>query len=132
MLQFLYISNHSPGGVQAEGFTNCMDLVAFLGSPITRINLLIVSHLFELQIDIAEFADQQGRIRGIKHETITTRLIDSPVFLRGVLHYLYRLKTNWRLVIPTAFTFMSNECNRAVQLGIIIVIIILINIINMI
>lgn len=119
MLQFLYISNHSPGGIQAEGFTNCMDLVAFLGSPVTRINLVIVSQLYELQMEIAEFADQQGRIRGIKAETITTRLIDSPVFLRKILSYLYKLQLNWRDAMPVAYTFMVLEANRAVVLGVV-------------
>ena len=59
-----------------------MDIVAFLDSPITRINLLIVSYLYEFQMDVARFADSCGRIREMVIETISTRLIDSPVYLR--------------------------------------------------
>mmetsp|Transcript_5486 Transcript_5486/g.12502 ORF Transcript_5486/g.12502 Transcript_5486/m.12502 type:complete len:1268 (+) Transcript_5486:159-3962(+) len=117
ILVFMYLANHTPGGVNGEGRKNLSELVAFLSSPMNRISIVLTSALYPKHMEWARFADGVSGTHPEITRMISTRMCEVTPFERQTVKYCFDLQRNWRTALPGAAVFLETEAGRAVELG---------------
>jgi hypothetical protein len=99
MLTFLYITNHTCGGVNGEGYKQCSQLLAFLASPFHRMVIQFAAAMYPTFLKWSAFLDgKSATIYGA--QVISTRLSEAAVFERNQLEFVCSLNHDWHTVFP--------------------------------
>lgn len=106
-LMFYFIAHHSPGGPEGETYINGLQLFGFLCSPTHRVMLSVLSTLYPIQMEWAEFFDGKTKL-STKTTCISTRILESVIFNQKILRWIANLKTNWRIIFADSLNYIEH------------------------
>lgn len=113
ILSIYYFAHHLKNN--SEGHDGCIKILGFLGSHEHRIALCVVASMLSIHRYWLSFANCKTEVNNAedKIQVNSTRVIESPVFSRSLLHIVYRMTNkNWKTVLPNLSTHIETITNN--------------------
>jgi len=108
----IILSCKVPAGKTGEAKKNLLLMVGFLGSTNMRINILVLSGLYQIHKNWLSFVNKPSKVVPMS-KVIGNRVIESTVFNRNVVATVAMLSSNWPEVIPDIYSAIKLSAERS-------------------
>jgi hypothetical protein len=112
-LIFLYLANHSPGGITGKGYSNYMQILACMTTTDFRVSIEFTAALLPFYKTCCKFYDGNSSKIFPGTETYSCRVMEVSVFNRRVLTYFESFCDDPHKLFPEYWAYLQEEAKES-------------------